>query len=152
MLAWRSNPLVYEDLYTQGYLREGPLVWSKHLAWWNSRYNWRIWIIQVEESDYTRSVGVVSVSQLDSWAPQIGFYVGEITLWGKGVGKEAVLHALKWLKQKKYSRVRTTVLQTNERSLKLLASLGFQRMREGRLGEMEVELFLNNLPEKVLTT
>ena len=129
LMAWRSNRLVYEGFYQQ----TEPLKWEEHIAWWESRNkDWREFIIVFNERD----VGIVTIGQLDHWSPEIGYFIGEVTLWGQGIGKESVKLALKWLKDKGYEYCHTTVLKDNQRSLNLLKGLGFQVLGDARKGEL----------------
>lgn len=138
VLAWRLNPLVEEGINTP----YRAFSWQEHYTWWYSRHYWKCWIIQVTEDDFTRAVGWVALSQLDYWTPQIGFYVGEVSLWGQGVGRQAVLLGLEWLRQHGYIRVGTTVLKSNARSLNMLKGIGFTVLGEGRPDEWELQLSL----------
>jgi RimJ/RimL family protein N-acetyltransferase len=130
---WRNNPLVWQGLYTQ--LRENrPLKWNEHRHWWFSRHNWKIFIVQVEEIGL-RDVGYVNISQLDYWSPEIAVTIGETTLWGKGLGKRALLLAHEWLVGKGYKYAHTTILNNNNRSINLFTSLGYVKGPKSRLGE-----------------
>ena len=148
MLAWRNSPLVWQGLYTQS-KENRPLTWEEHHKWWNSRHNWKIFIIQVNDTITTRDIGVVSFSQLDSWCPSVGIYIGEVSLWGKGIGKQGLLLALDWLKGEEYSAVWTTILSNNERSIKLFQSLGFQKVFQAREGEDTYILKLDNFKKGI---
>jgi len=128
-MAWRSNPLVYEGFYQQ----EEPLKWEEHINWIRSRnQDWRNFIVMYDD----RPVGIVTVCQLDYWSPEIGYYIGEVSLWGKGIGKEAVRLGLEYIKNYGRDYCHTTVLENNERSIRLLKSLGFEYMDEAREGEI----------------
>lgn len=129
IMAWRSNPLLFSGFYTQ----TTPLSWEEHLKWWQSRNkDWRHFIIVLVEDMIMRDVGVVTVGQLDHWSPEIGYFVGEVSLWGKGVGKKAVSLALDWLKEKGYKYAHTTAPTSNIRSIKLLEGLGFKYLGKAR--------------------
>lgn len=129
MMAWRSNPLVYKGFVQQ----KKPLEWGEHLKWWNSRNkDWRTFIIEYDN----RKIGVVTLGQLDHWSPEIGYYIGEVSLWGNGLGKRAVGLALDWLWCEGYEHCHTTVLKSNKRSVKLLESLGFKYLGEARENEI----------------
>jgi len=129
MMAWRSNPLVYEGFYQQ----TKPLQWGEHEHWFSTRNKgWRTFIIEYME----RPVGVVTIGQLDHWSPEIGYYVGEVSLWNCGVGTHAVSLALDYLEKKRYEHCHTTVLETNKASLKLLEKLGFEILGKAREGEL----------------
>lgn len=127
MFDWRNNPLVFQGFYTQ----DKPLTWEEHVAWWKSRNrDWRTFIIMHEEP-----VGVVNVGQLDHWSPEVGYYIGLPSLWGKAIGREAVRLALEWIKYYGREYVHTTVLDVNVRSIRLLKSLGFEYLGHARPGE-----------------
>lgn len=129
MMAWRSNPLVFDGFYQQ----KKPLEWNEHVAWFKSRnQDWRTFIIEHDGRD----VGVVTIGQLDHWSPEIGYYVGEVSLWGQGVGRDAVREALEYLKSQGKDYCHTTVLTRNQRSLRLLTSLGFEEYGKAREGEV----------------
>lgn len=133
MMAWRSSPLVYEGFYQQ----TAPLQWDEHVKWWKSRNSdWRTFIIVHVSSYHERPVGVVTIGQLDHWSPEIGYYVGEVSLWGQDIGEEAVGKALNWLKERGYQYCHTTVKMNNNRSVKLLWSLGFTMLGGAREGEL----------------
>lgn len=79
VLAWRSNPEVYEHFRKQS----GPLAWENHLSWFASRPSGRCdYIIEFKG----RRVGSVNIDP-DSY---VGVYVGETDLWGEGIGSAAV--------------------------------------------------------------
>jgi len=135
IMSWRSNPLVFQGFYRQ----TEPLKWEEHIAWIKSRnQDWRNFIIMYED----RPVGGVTIGQLDHWEPEVGYYIGEVSLWGKGIGREAVKLALDYIKNYGREHCHTTVLESNERSIRLLESLGFKKNGEARKGEiwMKAEL------------
>ena len=136
LFNWRNQPEVWQGFYTQS-KENRALTWTEHWTWWLSRNkDWRTFIIEYEG----KPVGVVTIGQLDYWEPECGIYVGETILWGRGIGKEALNQAVKWIKD--YSKIhshivaiRTTILDSNERSMYLFKSLGFKRIGEARPGE-----------------
>ena len=79
---------------------------------------------------------MVTIGQLDHWSPEIGYFIGEVSLWGHGIGKEAVKQSMDWLQERGYEYCHTTVLGKNERSIRLLKSLGFTKLGEAREGEI----------------
>lgn len=140
MMAWRSNPLVYKGFYQQ----DSPLVWDCHVRWFNGRNSdWRTFIIIYED----RPVGVVTIGQLDQWTPEVGYFIGEVSLWGKGVGTEAVKQGIEWIRE--YSRthphivaVHTTIKCDNKASIKLIEKIGMKHVCEARKGEGRWEMML----------
>lgn len=134
-MAWRSNSLVYEGFYQQN----RPLTWDEHINWYATRgKNWQCFIIMYEQ----RPVGVIIVQQLDHWMPEIGWYIGEVSLWGKGIGKQAVQLGLDHLRSMGYEYCHTSILDTGTRSLRLAESVGFKVVGEAREGETEVKIKL----------
>ena len=142
VLAWRSIPEVYKGLYTQSRENRNP-TWDEHWKWWKSRVTWKIFVIQVNDGETTRDVGYLNIAQLDHWKPEFGISIGECTLWGQGVARQALLLGIEWLKEHGYRRVHTSILGSNERSIKLFKAVGFKVIGEAREGEIEVELWIN---------
>jgi RimJ/RimL family protein N-acetyltransferase len=136
IMAWRSNSLVYQEFPCQ----HSPLAFEEHYNWWKSQKNWRQWIISYGEGKYARDVGEVNVQNLNTDCPEIGYLIGEIPLWGKGVGKQAVNKALDWLRKKGYKKVSAKVLDKNEGSKRLLYNLGFKLVNGTDILVLEMEL------------
>ncbi len=154
MMAWRSNAEIYKGFYQQ--IR--PLTWDEHYNWFCSRnQDWRTLIVFCEDgSTYQspinvdgtefetiplrRPIGVVTLGQLDHWSPEIGYYIGEIGLWGKGVGTEAVRLGIEWVRgyasnHTHVTHIHTTVKDDNIASQKIMRELGFKKGMEARGGE-----------------
>jgi RimJ/RimL family protein N-acetyltransferase len=121
IMAWRSHP----DLYAGFALPTGPLVWADHKAWWDTRTCREDWLVRLTNDGHTRSVGVVSASRLDTECPEVGIYIGEISLWGKGIGAAAVNACMGQLRDAGYARCHARILPTNSRSRHLFMDLGF---------------------------
>lgn len=118
MFKWRNQALVFQGLYDQSV----PLVWGKHLKWWaNLSANQQYFIILLDG----KPVGVVSITHLDTHCPEVGYYVGEIPLWGKGIGTEAVRLALNWLETQGYGSCCASAFQSNKASIRVLEKSGF---------------------------
>ena len=132
IMAWRSTEKIYQGFYTQ----KSPLVWHEHLSWWKSRpSSWKQFIITLIQGTHVRDIGVVTIGQLDHWSPEIGYFIGEVSLWGSGLGKQAVSLGLEWLKKNGKKFCHTTILDDNIRSIKLIKSLGFKKFGKAREGE-----------------
>lgn len=133
VMSWHSSPLVYEGFYTIN----KPLTWEEHHKWWtDTTKNWKKLMVVTLENDIERTIGIIRISPLEDFSPQIAFTIGEVSLWGKGYGREAVKLALNWLKRYGYKHTHTSVLKTNERTLTLLKNLGFVENGEAREGEL----------------
>lgn len=132
IMAWRSNPLCYQGFYTQ----KQPLSWEEHINWWKSRNkDWREFLIVLVEGTHVRDIGIVTIGQLDHWSPEVGYVIGEVSLWGKGFGKEAVRLACDWLRMMGKEYCHTTIKDKNLRSIRLIKNLGFKRLGKAREGE-----------------
>jgi len=139
MMAWRSSPVVFAGFYSQ----TKPLTWQEHLGWWKSRNrDWRCFIIELLEGDILRPVGVLNIGQLESWTPELGLYLGETSLWGRGIGAEALNLALLWLENNGYQATHTTIPKSNKRAMRLFSSAGFEKTGKARVGEIRVERIL----------
>ncbi len=129
MMAWRSDPQIYEGFYQQ----VKPLEWAEHINWIHSRnQDWRTFLIWLDG----RRIGVVTIGQLDYWSPEIGYYIGEKSLWRQGYGYKAVELTTEVIKGLGKGFVHTTVKKDNFRSLRLLDKLGFKILGEAREGEV----------------
>lgn len=111
LLAWRSNPEVYEHFREQ----TAPLSWDDHLSWFASR--------ETDRHDYVigykgRRVGSINLSP-DSY---VGVFIGEVDLWGEGIGSAAV----EWICQR-HSREEfyAEIHETNTQSRRLFEDCGF---------------------------
>lgn len=123
VLAWRNNPLIWQGTYTQ----RSPIVWEDHKEWWESRnQDHHSFMVILFENNYAREIGVLHISLLDYWSPEIGIIIGEVSLWDKGFGTEAFGLGYKWLKARGFKHTSTTVPKTNKRAIRMLEKLGFK--------------------------
>ena len=135
ILAWRNNPDVYSGFYTQS-LTNHLITWEEHLAWWKSRNSdWHEFLIWYEG----RRIGVVTIVQCDNWTPEVGFFIGETSLWNKGIGAQAVKLAEEWLRDRGYVQTHTTVPVSNTRAIYLLKERGWIEAGHARKGELRFE-------------
>lgn len=138
LMAWRSNPLVFRHFFRQS----EPLKWEEHLRWWQSRRCRKDWIIALEDDGRERFVGSVNAARLDSDSPEVGVFVGEVTLWGRGVGRKAVALAVEYLREWGYKKAWALIAEGNVASFKLFEAVGFRRIGEGHKGEWIYERVL----------
>jgi len=133
VMSWHSHPSVFKGFHT---IRK-PLTFEEHHRWWTltTKY-WKKLMVVLVENDIERPIGIVRISPLEDFSPQIGFTIGEISLWGKGYGKKAVELALDWLREHGYKHTHTSVLKSNKRALNLLKTLGYGTIGEARKGEV----------------
>jgi len=141
VLSWRNNPLIWAGTYTQ----RTPLSWQDHKIWWSSRKDHIMLMVVLIEEDIAREIGVLNISPLSYWSPEIGIIIGEVSLWNKGYGTEAFRLGCRWLKEKGYRYTSTTVLDTNRSAIRMLEKLGFHRTCEAREGESRYAKELNTI-------
>ena len=127
VLAWRNNPLIYKGTYSQ----TEPISWEEHEEWWDSRNkDHHSFMVMLD-----RPIGVIHISLLDYWSPEIGIIMGEPKLWNKGYGTLTFELGCEWLKERGYKWTSTTVLGSNKAMERILQKLGFKHTCEGRDGE-----------------
>ena len=139
LLAWRHNPQVMR------YFVDGGETWEEHWRWWQSKPC--SFIIRYR----SRPVGEVHYT-LDA-LPEVGIYIGETALWGKGIGREAMalllqeLRASTW-RHTPYEVVVASVHPDNKPSIRMFRALGFnfERVKDDgyllfrkHLGEVEAK-------------
>lgn len=85
---WRQNELIYKNFLVQ----KNPLIWRDHIGFWLT-YNSRIdWIILYNK----RRIGSVYFKILNSKELDVGFYIGDVSMWGKGIAYEALTLSIDW--------------------------------------------------------
>ena len=139
LMAWRSNELVYKYFAAQ----KKPLTWQEHINFWRLRKNRQDWIIYY----LGRKVGSVNATFLDTDCPEIGILIGELTLWGSGVGGKAVSLVLEWLKENNYKMAQAIIMPENTASRRLFEKLCFSESNEGSarkkaIAEAGIEILL----------
>ena len=131
IMAWRSNPQTYKYFYVQ----DSPLRWEEHIAFWESRKERKDWIILFKQNRKWRKVGSVNACNLSDNYPEVGVFIGEITLWGKGLGKKAVGLILNWLHKNGYNGAKAKVSKENKSAQKLFEGCNFLRQKSIRNGK-----------------
>jgi RimJ/RimL family protein N-acetyltransferase len=82
ILAWRSNPQIYQYFRNQN----EPIDWEDHVSWFESRVSDRYdFMINYQR----RRVGVINIDQNN----MVGIYLGDFSAHGQGIATEA----LSWL-------------------------------------------------------
>lgn len=119
LLAWRSNPRIYEHFRRQ----DGPLEWGAHVEWFANRDpDRRDWVIRYNG----RRVGAVYVTTND----EIGVYVGETSAWGQGIAKAALEAAVNRIPDRR--PLTAQIHEDNDTSQQLFVTVGFkQHARDG---------------------
>lgn len=118
MFRWRNDPEIYQWFRNQ----DEPLNWHDHVDWFQSRPDERTDLIIEYPST---PAGVVSLAA----DGDVGIYIGEKHLWGKGIASEALEKAL----QGRYGEFSAEIHVDNTASQKLFEKQGFERV--GKEGE-----------------
>jgi RimJ/RimL family protein N-acetyltransferase len=114
MMAWRSNPRIYEHFREQ----EGPLEWAEHIQWFATRPpERRDFVIEYQG----RRVGVVAIAA----DGDVGTYIGEESLWGEGIATEALKIACDRMEDR---NLQAQIHTDNERSRRLFEKCGFEQV------------------------
>lgn len=79
-----------------------------------------------------RDIGVVIINLVSH---ELGIYIGEVNLWGKGKGKAALSLAMDILRDRGWKKFCAVVHPENRRSQRLFLSLGFKKVGIGRRGQ-----------------
>lgn len=114
---WRQN---YE-IYKYFMLQTGPLDWDDHIQFWNNYINRYDWIVFYDG----RRVGSVYYKEVSSEVLDIGIYIADITLRGRGIASRAIRLALEWAISNQYQRITAYVHNDNSPSNKLFERNGF---------------------------
>ena len=117
LLAWRQNPEIMR------YFLDGYESWEEHKRWWESGPHSFIILYQ------GRPVGEIHYDVVTAGnTPQVGLYIGDLTLWGKGIGGEAMAQLLSMVHQKGYFWAEASVHPRNWRSRKMFEGLRFRKV------------------------
>ena len=134
LFAWRKIPYIWE--YLPSYDVDG-LSWPLHYAWFHSTRKTRAdWIIFVDD-DYTRkrAVGSTHVDLLDTDSPEVGIFIADKSIWGKGVGYQALSWTVNRVVKMGHKRVFAVIHPVNLRSISLFHKVGFIRVGGARNGQ-----------------
>jgi len=129
MFIWRSDPDIAGGYHSHQDFK--PLVWEDHITWLMNRHNWQFWTVYYHD----RPVGIVSTGGLDTTSPDIGYYLGEKTLWKKGIMTKAIRQVLYLLFMTGVNSVHATVMDNNHASIRVMQKLGFKKVHTARKDE-----------------
>ena len=130
LLAWAHIKEVWTYLPTSR--KSENLTWEGHFSWWESRISRVDWMILVNFGYGARPVGVVHVKDLETDHPEVGLYIGEVTLWGKGISRRALELVIERVNR---PRLWAVIHPENKRSIRLFTDLGFKKEGRARNGQ-----------------
>ncbi len=115
LLAWRSNPDIYDHFKNQ----ETALAWSDHVSWFATRDESRHdYIIEYKG----RRVGSVYIDE----QKHIGVYIGETSLQERGIGSQAI----EWITNQFDNPLWAEIKRENKASEKAFKKCGFKQVAE----------------------
>ena len=129
LLAWAWIPEIWKYLPTSR--RREKLLWGEHIAWWHTRQYRDDQMIMVDG----RSVGVVHISDLNTSTPEVGIYIGEISSWGMGIGKQALQEFVRQVSWGGFQKLHAVIHPRNKRSVNLFTQCGFRKIGKARKGQ-----------------
>ena len=133
LLAWAHVKRIWEYLPTS---RKGEyLTWEDHYKWWVSRENREDWMIRVDG----RSVGTIIIHLKSG---EIGIYIGEVSLWGKGVGYKSLKLGVARMIALGFEVIWAAIHPENIASVKLFTGMMFKKVGKARRGVDRYELDL----------
>jgi RimJ/RimL family protein N-acetyltransferase len=124
IVCWRSDPDIIANIFS----RE-PLTLEFHLKWFNSpRQNRLDYVICLRDDE--KPIGTVNFVDIDlhNLKAEAGKMVGNKSVWGKGLAKEACILWLSYgFKELGLNRIYTRILSHNIASIELDKKLGFKQ-------------------------
>lgn len=113
MYRWRCD----EDIYRWFRNQNEELDWHDHVDWWRSRSEERQDLIIENRS---RAVGVVAIAA----DGDVGVYIGEKDMWGRGIASEALSLALSDVRRELSAEIH----EENHASIALFEAQGFEQV------------------------
>ncbi len=128
-VVWLNDPEVTETLsFSEPISMEGEQRWYENLLRDKSS---KIYAIETVKGEHIGNVGLSDID-LHNRKAELGIFIGEKNLWGKGYGTEAVLLALKLaFEGLNLNKVYLRTFKGNERAKKCYEKAGF--IKEGVL-------------------
>jgi L-amino acid N-acyltransferase YncA len=122
------------------------LTWEQHNQWFQHRdtHLRKDWIILFSDQDakdsgaFYRPVGVIHRDARKSIEdmPEVGLYIGDISLWGSGIGSTALEEVIQKTREERYPGLFAMIHSKNKRSIQLFTNAGFVKTKEkGRKGQ-----------------
>lgn len=124
IVRWRSDPEIIANLFS----RE-PLTRADHLKWFNQPHNDRLdYIICLK--DNLQPIGTVNFTniELDNLKTEAGIMLGEKSMQGKGLAKEAFAVWFTYgFKQLGFNCIYVRIMSDNLNTLEFMKKLGFKQ-------------------------
>jgi len=115
LLAWRSNPRIYEYFFDQ----DEPLKWEDHVRWFGSRHHNRQDLMILYQG---RRVGTVSIDS----EGRVSIFIGEETLWGNGIATQALKRVCDIFDD---DQLEAKIHKENKQSIRLFKKCGFKQTK-----------------------
>lgn len=156
----KIRPLTEQDAYTSYKWRNIPDVWALTERSWdreitsNDELNWMRKVLADEsslrfaiEADGCY-VGNIYLTDIVGRSAQYHIFIGDVSAWGKGIGRSASKLILEEARQLSLHTVWLTVKTANLAAIRLYQSLGFDIVsEEGGSARMELALVKQGHPD-----
>jgi RimJ/RimL family protein N-acetyltransferase len=119
ILAWRSNPLIFEYFLVQ----DKPLSWEEHQYYWSQIDNRFDYVIFYEG----RRIGYFSLRKNSKSRFEVSILIGEIRLWGTGLGSVSLKKGIQVAKEKNIEILIANIHKMNSKSIRLFEKVGFKK-------------------------
>jgi len=135
LLKWYNDPEIIQNIIHRHlpFCQEAAEEWIRQLGLSKKEM---LLVIEVKKNDASIPIGIAGISHIN-WKDRNAsgsIIIGEKEYWGKGIGAELAELFLDYcFNELNLHRISTSVISTNERSLKLHQKLGF--VVEGRIKE-----------------
>lgn len=127
---WRNNPEIWKFTKFRPLTEvtlETETKWLKKVL--SNKNEYRFAICLKENDRYVGNIQLINVNEKDA---ELHVFIGETTLWGKGIGKSAVIKALDFaFDELCLNKVKLEVHNENTNAKKIYDSLGFKQV-EGK--------------------
>ena len=132
---WLNNPRIKELTNTPDFTRESQQNWFNSL-----KYKKDYFIQGILYKDIP--IGVMGLKNITETQAEYWGYIGEIDLWGKGIGTIIMDSAIKKAKALNLKKIYLTVLDDNVAAKRLYEKFNFKTKanKKDRLVYMELEL------------
>ena len=115
---WLNDPEIRRLTDTPPVTREGQEKWFKSL---NEKKDYVVWGVLYDDCP----VGVCGIKHIQNSQGEYFGYLGEKSLWGKGIGAEMMRQAHTNALDHGIEQLSLTVLKENERAIRLYRKMGY---------------------------
>lgn len=115
---WLTDPEIKKMTNTPTFSRSEQLKWFHSLS---LKTDYKIWGIDFNDIH----IGVCGLKNITNTDCEYWGYIGEKKYWGKGIGSMVINELIDYARNNNIKSLWLTVIQENERAIKLYSKLGF---------------------------